>query len=315
MPGGGSVSIVLVTRDGMATLPRVLDAITTQEIDLEVEIIAVDSASTDGTASLLADRADRLITVPPEDFDHGLTRNLAIGQAHGDLVVLLVQDAEPAGSRWLEELTTPLRGDPGLAGAFARQQPRPEASRLTRASLARWVAAQEQGWIASVADTDAFKAMTPMQRFMTCVFDNVCSCVRRSVWQEHPFRATGIAEDLEWSREVLLAGHRIAYVPGAVVIHSHERTVRYELGRTFLVHRRLFELFELRTIPTVPALVRSWAVTLRDHLRWLKAPGPARPGAGEVLRALALVWAWPLGQYLGGRAGANGWRLRRLSKI
>jgi glycosyltransferase involved in cell wall biosynthesis len=74
-------SIVLPTRNGAATLPAVLDAISRQRADFSFEVIAVDSSSTDGTADLLRRRCDRLISIAAEAFDHGLTRNLGIEQA------------------------------------------------------------------------------------------------------------------------------------------------------------------------------------------------------------------------------------------
>lgn len=300
------VTVALITRNGMATLPAVLDGLAAQRFSGTVEVVAVDTESTDGTAETLAARVGRVVQVRREAFDHGLTRNLAIEQAGGELVVLLVQDAVPASGDWLEALTQPLRADPAVAGTFARQLPRPDASRLTRWSLARWVAAREEPHVGALADPGAWSRMHPMDRFLACVFDNVCSCVRRSVWADHRFAATPIAEDLAWGREVVLAGHRLVYVPSSAVIHSHERSARYELGRTYLVHRRLHELFGVRTIPGLHNLARSIAVTLADHLRVLRAGEGPRPGGGEVARALALAAAWPLGQYLGGLAATRG---------
>src|SRR5207249_2134974 len=100
-------------------------------------------------------------------------------------------------------------------------------------------------------------------------------------------------------------GHRIAYTPAARVIHSHERGARYELLRTYAVHRRLAELFDLGTVPTLGALARSIGASLALHRR-LARGAPAR----EILRATALAFAWPLGQYLGARAHQRGWRFR-----
>src|SRR5262249_48391847 len=130
-------------------------------------------------------------------------------------------------------------------------------------------------------------------------------CVRRSVWEQHPFRATPIAEDIEWSREVLLAGYRLAYVPQSVVVHSHERSARYEFERTSVLHGRLFELFGLRTIPTLSALQGAIASSLALH--WRLERISARKGqANGMLRALALAVVWPLGQYMGARSAATG---------
>ncbi len=294
------VSIVIPTRNGISTLPALLDRLAGQRVDAAVEVIAVDSASTDGTAALLRDRVDRLIAIEAAGFDHGLTRNLGIEAASGDLVVLTVQDALPADDRWLAALIAPLRADPRLAGTFARQRPRPDASALTRQSLARWVAAGETPRVVFL-DRAAFARLSPRERLDRCAFDNVCSCIRRSVWLAHPFRATPIAEDLEWAKTVLLAGHALAFVPDAVVVHSHERGAREEFTRTREVHRRLRALFGLRTIPSLPALGRAVASSLARHVRCRREDGGRMP----LARAVGLAVAWPLGQYLGGRASTR----------
>lgn len=292
------VSIVLPTRNGAATLPALLDAISRQRVDCPFEVIAVDSSSTDGTAELLRSRVDRLVTIAADEFDHGLTRNLGVERARGELVVLLVQDALPASDSWLAALTAPLFADQRLAGTFARQLPRPDASPIARHYLQRWVASSGVARTIAVESSAELDALAPMAQLERCTFDNVCSCIRRSVWSRHPFRATPIAEDVEWAREVLLSGYKLAYVPAAEVIHSHDRPARYEFVRTYLLHRRLYELFRLRTIPTLPLLARAIASSLTRHLR-------CQPFSG---RAIAMAFAWPLGQYLGALSAVRDWK-------
>ena len=293
------VSVVVPTKNGMATLPAVLDALDKQREGFALEIVAVDSGSDDGTRALLASRVDRLIEIRAEAFDHGTARNTGIEGARGELVVLLVQDAVPASDTWLSALVAPLLADPTVAGTFARQTPRPDASALARLMLSRWVAASREGRVVALTTPAALEAMTPMERLLFCAFDNVCSCIRRTVWHEHPFRRTPIAEDLQWAREVLLAGYRLAYVPEAVVVHSHDRSAWHEFARTRALHRRLFELFELQTIPGLPALARAIATSMVLHLRCESAHPENIP------RAVALAVAWPLGQYAGARAAAR----------
>jgi rhamnosyltransferase len=284
------VSIVLPTRNGGATLPPLLDAIARQRVDLPVELVVVDSSSSDGSEPLLRRRADVFASIPAAAFNHGLTRNIAIERSRGDLIVLTVQDALPASDDWLSRLVAPLRRDARVAGAFARQIPRSDASPLARRNLERWVAASAAPRTATLSGVDEFNALTPYARLERCAFDNVCSCIRRSVWQAHPFRAVPIAEDLAWSKEVLLAGHAIEFAPDAVVVHSHDRPAKYEFDRTRLLHAQLRALFGLQTIPSLPALVRAIASSLADHAR-------VQPGT----RGFELAVAWPLGQYLGGR--------------
>jgi rhamnosyltransferase len=287
------VSIVIPTRNGAATLPAVLAAIRTQRVDFSFETIAIDSGSTDGTSAYLRERVDQLISIDAAAFDHGLTRNLGIERARGDFVVMMVQDAEPANERWLAALVAPLRSDPRLAGVFARQLPRPDASALTRHYVQRWIGASAAPRTVSMTAAE-FDALAPALRLDRCTFDNVCSCIRRDVWRDRPFRATPIGEDVEWAKEVLLAGFRVAFEPAAEVVHSHDRSARHEFCRTRALHRRFHELFGLQTIPSVPLLARAIASSLATHLR-------CDPG----LRSLALAFAWPLGQYLGGRSAVR----------
>jgi glycosyltransferase involved in cell wall biosynthesis len=298
------VSIVMPTLNGAATLSRVLPAIKRQQVPFAFEIVAVDSGSTDGTVALLHRFADSVVSIAPEDFDHGLTRNLGVERSRGALVVLMVQDAEPASDRWLAALTAPLLRDPCVAGSFARQVPRVDASPLTRHYLSLWAAASDSPRASAISDAAEFDRLDPMRRFDRCVFDNVCACIRRSVWSRRPFRTTPIAEDLAWAKDVLLDGHRLVFAPDAEVIHSHDRSASYELARTYVLHRRLYELFELRTIPSLNCLARAIASSLRLHVRY------ERSG-----RSLALAFAWPLGQYLGGRAAVRGWKTNRVKGV
>ena len=292
-----AISIVIPTCNGAATLPTLLEALRRQRIDRAVEIIAVDSGSTDGSTALLRQRVDRLITIGAREFDHGLTRNLGIEHASGALVVLIVQDALPANDQWLAALTAPLVTDPSLAGTYARQLPRPGASGLARHYLSRSPVSLDRPRTHEHLSVEALASLTPPARLTACTFDNVCSCIRRSVWVEHPFRSAPIAEDLIWAKEVLLAGYRLAFAPAAEVFHSHDRSVRYEFVRTYQLHRPLNELFGLKTIPATPDLVRAIVSSSVLHLRYRKTPS-----AVSASRAAALALAWPLGQFLGAKA-------------
>jgi rhamnosyltransferase len=306
------VSIVVPTRNGMATLPSLLAALKAQMDTSPRQIIAIDSESTDGTREFLGSQIDRVLEIPAAAFNHATARNRALEEADGDFAVLIVQDAIPMGTMWLTALLAPLRADPDVAGTFARQQARPNASAITRHMLASWVAASPQPRTASLGSAGDLTDRSPMERLRYCAFDNVCSAVRMSVWRSHPFPDVPIAEDLAWAKTVLLAGSRLAYVPDALVTHSHDRAASYELARTWVLHQRLHHLFGLRTIPSMRALARAIPSALVEHLavlRQARVPYLSRDAA----RALALAFAWPLGQYLGGWTAAHhrdAWRPR-----
>ena len=291
------VSIVIPTLNGAATLPALLDGIWRQRVPFVFEVIAIDSGSTDGSVELLRARGVDVVAIERREFDHGLTRNLGVERARGELVVLTVQDAEPASETWLAELTAPFARDSRLAGTFARQRARPDAGAITRHYLSLWVAATAEPRLTELASVAEFEMLTPIERLTRCAFDNVCSCIPRGVWAQHPFPSVPIGEDIAWGRTVLLAGYRLRYVPEAVVLHSHNRSARDEFSRTRLLHAQLFELFGLQMIPTTRHLVRAIASSLVLHAQ-LRGYGPP-----SMARALGWAVAWPLGQYLGARDG------------
>ena len=312
---GPLVSIVLPTRNGAATLPATLEAIAQQHTDFPVEIVAVDSGSTDGTLEILEGVAREVVRIPTGTFNHGLSRNLAIEHARGELIVLLVQDALPTSNDWLARLTAPLRANQDVAGAFCRQQPRPAATALTRRYLEAWVAASPIPRSVTLTADGPLEQLDPLARLEMCAFDNVCSCIRRSVWARIPFADTPIGEDLEWARAVLLAGYRLDYVADAVVLHSHDRPAAYELARTYVLHRRLFSMFGVRTIPTMTGLARAIVSSIRLHVACERDAGRSGGVRAGLARALALAVAWPLGQYLGGLSAARGWKPIRIKGV
>jgi glycosyltransferase involved in cell wall biosynthesis len=313
------VAIVIPTLNAGPGLDRLLNALANQNLShpfparnrgeggacqLVTQIVAIDSGSTDSTRRTLQRRGALLLTVPRREFNHGDTRNAALTAADADFAVLMVQDALPTSATWLTSLLRPLLEDEAIAGSYARQQPWSNASRITAHYLSNWVATFNEPRVVGPLTSEQFEALPPADRHRTCVFDNVCSCIRLSVWRAHPFRRTRIAEDLEWALEVLQSGHRLAFVPDAAVWHSHERSVSYELRRTYVCHQRLQTLFGLSTVPTLGALGRAIASTLPLHLR-LAASEPEKR-ASALARAAGLAVALPLGQYLGARSAREG---------
>ncbi|MFT7464535.1 MAG: rhamnosyltransferase, partial [Pseudohongiellaceae bacterium] len=128
-----SVSIVIPAKNGRPTVAGCLDGVLAQDYPGDVEVLLIDSGSRDGTLDDVRARPSvRLHHIPPAAYDHGDTRNLGAGMTSGELIVFLVQDAEPVGTRWLADLVAPLLNDPEVVGSFSRILPRPDAGPLVK---------------------------------------------------------------------------------------------------------------------------------------------------------------------------------------
>ncbi|MBN2167017.1 MAG: glycosyltransferase family 2 protein, partial [Marinilabiliaceae bacterium] len=115
-----TISIIIPVKNGIATIRQCLDAIYVQTLIDQAEVIVIDSGSTDGTLEVLQQYPVRLYQIPPEDFNHGDTRNYGVSLAKGDFVVMTVQDAVTTDNKWLEKITQPFN-DPQIMGICGRQ--------------------------------------------------------------------------------------------------------------------------------------------------------------------------------------------------
>ncbi len=296
-----TLSVVLPTFNGGPLFGQVLAGLHRQRLDAPPELLIIDSGSTDNTLALAKQAGAKIVQIPQSEFDHGLTRNRGIELTTGDIIVLLTQDAVPADEHLLANLIKPFE-DPRVAGAFGRQIPRAEHDVLVQRNIDNWVAGGMQPRISQITDRTAYEKLPPMERYLFCVFDNVCSAMRRSVWNEIPLRANEFGEDLDWSKRVLEAGWKIAYEPSAAVIHSHDRSTKYEYKRTYMCHRTLYRLFGLQTIPEKKYVMQCLVGGVKSELSyvWRNQPGALRK-LGLMLKVPFLVNASVKGQFHGAR--------------
>ena len=295
-----SVSVLLVTKNGERYLAEVLDRIAQQRGRFQLdEIIAVDSGSRDRTLAILEAHAVRVLRIPPQEFGHGKTRNLAAAQAQGDYLVFLTQDATPANADWLDALLAPLQADSSIAGAYSRQLPRPHCHPMEwRRIVEDELSGRAESCLNSRDAPDY--ANNPGVFYF---FSNVSSVLRRSVWQQFPFPEVEFAEDQLWARRALEAGYKTAYRADSLVYHSHGYGPWPNFRRHFDHARALSDVDAAASLSLGRTLSTAWRTARRDlsFWRWLTHQGRLRVG----LRWGGLALAWHLaalwGTWLGER--------------
>ena len=246
------VSIIIPTYQGGETLGAVLTAICAQEYPARVEIIAVESGSTDATLPILRQFGVRIIPIPHEQFTHGYSRNVGVQNATSEILVFMSQDALPDGRDWLRKLVESL-DDPQIGAVSTRQIARPDATPLeTFFQLALYPPVSKRyHWT-----PDARNQGMPLD---TMFFSNVCSATRRALCLEFPFDETLImSEDQAFAKSLLLGGYDTFYHADVAVIHSHHYSLRA------LFRRNFDSAYSLRGISD-----DSWGYTIRKGIDYI----------------------------------------------
>lgn len=299
-------SVVIPTKNGGALFVSVLDKLQQQNIWDSVELIVVDSGSSDGTPEVALRAGAKVIQIPPEKFNHGATRDYGVSQASGEFVVLMVQDAVPYDSNLLETILQSF-SDPDVAGVYVRQIPQPDADLLTKRKLNSWLTGRVEPETRQIKALDWYESLEPIEKYFFCNFDNVCSAVRKSVWQSHKFGQVNFGEDIDWAERVLKAGFKTVYEPAAAVIHSHDRPVSYEYRRTYVCHRKLYRQFGLQLVPSVGGALRSWVFSTGQDAEYVlhqDAPMSVKLGLWAKIPLLNFLSA--VAQYRAARDEASG---------
>lgn len=217
-----AVSIVIPTLNGEPEFSGVMAALAGQAYPGEVEVVVIDSGSSDGTCETAERHGARILHVEQDAFDHGDTRNLAIEHAQAPLVAILSQDAEPVSSGWLAALTAPLREDPAVAAVCGRLLPRPGMDLLLRRGVEDDLNFATTRREISLPSPEAFDTLSAYEKRLHINFHDVGSCLRRSVWARLPLPRTAFGEDLMWARAVLENGGKLVFEPAAEVLHAHD---------------------------------------------------------------------------------------------
>lgn len=259
-------SLVIPTKNGGDLFRRVIAGLQQQTCWNDVEFIVVDSQSGDKTVEIARAAGAKCFVIPAADFNHGATRDFAIAQASSNRVVLMVQDAIPYDPHMIAHLVAALDEDL-VAGVYARQIPQPDADVITKRNLNMHLTGRLNRDICVMPSPQAYAALRPMEKYSFCNFDNVCSALRKDVWQMENFGRISFGEDIDWSERVLKRGYKIVYEPAAAVIHSHDRPMGYEYRRTYVCHRKLYQQFGVQVTPTLRTAIHGWLHwTLRDML-------------------------------------------------
>lgn len=239
VPYTGKVSAVIPAFNGAHELPGLLDALKRQKGVGELELVVVDSGSTDGTAALAKQAGAKVIHITQEEFSHSYSRRLGAKNASGEYLLFMTQDALPDGDDWLFRLMQPALLS-GAAAVSCYERPRDDADLFSRISA--WV------WrMTMCGGEDRITALPPdsgYDNLRRCaqLSDNACLISKESYFAMGGHRGN-YAEDLEMGLRLLRAGNKLGLMDSVSVIHSHSRPPVYYFKRAIVDARNISSMF------------------------------------------------------------------------
>lgn len=204
MDNGARVSSSIVIRcyNEEKHIGRLLTGIMQQSVR-DVEIIILDSGSTDATLTIASRYPVKILSILPEEFSFGRSLNIGCRSTSGEFIVIASAHVYPVYKDWLEKLLAPFENSI-IALVYGKQR----GARTTKFSEHQVFAK----WFADKSDLE--------QDHPFC--NNANAAIRRSLWERLPYdeTLTGL-EDLDWAKRAMLLGYKIAYQADAVVLHVH----------------------------------------------------------------------------------------------
>lgn len=248
------ISVIIPTLNAEIYMKPLLDTLNKQTL-LPDEIIIVDSESEDNTIDICKKYVNvRVIPVLRKNFDHGATRDMAFRQCKGDIVVFMTQDAKPADEYFLENLINYLKSDDELAVVSGRQVAKEDA-KLPQRLVSEFNYKTESN----------VRSSKDIQRYgiKTYYCTDTCAAYRRDIYLklggfEYPLKTN---EDMFFAAKAVNNGYKVGYAANAMVLHSHNFTLKqqykrnYDLGYELEKHKDL--LGNISAVPEGVNMVKS----------------------------------------------------------
>jgi len=249
-------SIIIRACNEEKHIGRLLEGIKQQTLK-DVEVILVDSGSTDSTISIAESFDARVARIASDEFTFGRSLNFGLREATREFVVIASAHVYPVYPDWLESLLRPFE-DEQVALTYGKQRG-PESAKFSEQQIFH-------RWYPDVSQ--------PRQATAFC--NNANAAIRKRLWEKNPYdeTLTGL-EDLAWAKWAKEQGYAIAYAAAAEIVHVHNETPRGVFNRyrrEAMAFKRIypeshFNVYDFARLTTTNILSDLWHAA-RERVLW-----------------------------------------------
>ncbi|EFM09141.1 glycosyl transferase family 2 [Paenibacillus curdlanolyticus YK9] len=249
-----TVSIVIPTLNAGQDFELLLAMLNRQQGFKTIEIVVVDSGSSDDTVDLAEEYGAKVVKISPEQFSHSYARNLGAEHASAEhYLLIMTQDAMPTSDHWLYELYAAAEANDLVAVSCA------ESSREDVDLFYRIICWAHYNFL-GVEDCDRIMSMPKVRNYenLRCnaQLSDVACLLRKDIFMQYKYRFD-YAEDLDLGLRLIADGYRIGLLGQTKVIHSHKRPPYYHLKRGFVDNLFMHQMFDDYSVPNLkPAAMK-----------------------------------------------------------
>jgi len=273
-------------------------------VELQIEVIVVDNASTDGSAEMVRDEFPgvRLIA---NDSNRGFTaaNNQGLALSQGRYLLLLNPDTEVVGDA-LATMVGYMDGQPAV-GALGPQLRYPDGSlQPSRRRFPTFMTGLvestvvQEWWADSRFLRRYYMAGTPDDAIQPVDWVvGACLLVRRQIYEEIGGLDEGFfmySEELDWCRRIVDAGWQVVYLPTAAVVHHEGKSSEQVVPARHIYFQSSKVRYFRKHHGSIQAELLRWFLLatyvyqlVREGLKWLV--GHKRPLREERVRAYGQV--------------------------
>lgn len=242
-------TVLIRTKNEAASIGELLEILAGQTIGDRLEIVVVDSGSTDATVAIARRAGVHLIEMPAKEFTFGRALNIGSAAAGAPIVIALSAHAFPRDARWAERMVAAF-DDPRVACASGAE------TGLDDVPL-------EGAFVQDLASA----RLDPVVGY-----SNAAGAYRTELWRQRSFREEMPGtEDKDWAWHWLERGWTVVLDPTLMVDHDHshdpflsvyKRARREWVGYTMYVELPPYSFRDF---------VREWWTQLDGHANHLRA--------------------------------------------
>ncbi len=243
------VTVIVRTFNVEWVIDQALAALMKQK-GVEIELMIVDSGSTDATLDMIAPYPHTLIEIEPGTYFPGKVLNRAVKEAKTELVVFINSDVVLLDQYAIFNLIKPLEESRTVA-SFGRQIVRPEADLWVRHDYER-----------------AFPTTEDKPDWMH--FSLPIASMKRSAWEMQAFYTDAWgSEDTHWAVQIKNKGYKIAYVKDAIAMHSHNYTLKQLASRRQIEGEADVYIYPGKSVSLFGTLLSFAASSMRESCYYL----------------------------------------------